>query len=177
MSRVANYPIEVPKGVEVTLDASSLKVKGAKGSLSISLDEAVDVKNEEGRIRFVPKRNDAHSNAMAGTLRAHARNMVQGVSQGFSKKLELQGVGYRAQATGGRLDLQLGFSHPIQYELPDGIKAETPSQSEVIVSGVDRQLVGQVASEIRGFRPPEPYKGKGVRYSNERVVRKEAKKK
>lgn len=177
MSRVANYPIEVPKGVEVTLDASSLKVKGAKGSLSISLDEAVDVKSEDGRIRFVPKRNDAHSNAMAGTLRAHTRNMVQGVSQGFSKKLELQGVGYRAQATSGRLDLQLGFSHPIQYKLPEGIKAETPSQNEIIVSGVDRQLVGQVASEIRSFRPPEPYKGKGVRYSDERVVRKEAKKK
>ncbi|HET6472929.1 MAG TPA: 50S ribosomal protein L6 [Pseudomonadales bacterium] len=177
MSRVANYPIEVPKGVEVTLDASSLKVKGAKGSLSISLDEAVDVKNEEGRLRFVPKRDDAHAHAMAGTLRAHTRNMVQGVSQGFSKKLELQGVGYRAQATSGRLDLQLGFSHPIQYKLPEGIKAETPSQSEIIVSGVDRQLVGQVASEIRSFRPPEPYKGKGVRYADERVVRKEAKKK
>jgi large subunit ribosomal protein L6 len=177
MSRVANYPIEVPKGVEVTLDASSLKVKGSKGSLSVSLDEAVDVKREDGRIRFVPKRDDAHSHSMAGTLRAHTRNMIHGVSQGFSKKLELQGVGYRAQAQGARLDLQLGFSHPIQYKLPDGIKAETPSQSEIIVSGVDRQLVGQVASEIRGFRPPEPYKGKGVRYADERVVRKEAKKK
>jgi len=177
MSRVANYPIEVPKGVEVTLDASSVKVKGAKGSLSTRLNEAVDVKQEENRLRFVARRADAHAEAMAGTLRALVRNMIVGVSQGFTKRLELQGVGYRAQAQGGRLDLQLGFSHPIQYKLPDGIKAETPSQNEVVLTGVDKQLVGQVASEIRGFRPPEPYKGKGVRYANERVVRKEAKKK
>ncbi len=177
MSRVANYPIEVPKGVEVTLDSASLKVKGAKGSLSTSLSEAVEITREDDRLRFVARREDPQAQAMAGTLRALVRNMIHGVSQGFSKRLELQGVGYRAQAQAGRLDLQLGFSHPIQYKLPDGIKAETPSQNEVILTGVDKQLVGQVASEIRGFRPPEPYKGKGVRYADERVVRKEAKKK
>ena len=177
MSRVANYPIDVPKGVEVTLDALTLSVKGAKGALATALDAAVEITREDGRLRFAAKGADAHSQAMAGTLRALVRNMMIGVSQGFTKKLELQGVGYRAQAQGGRLDLQLGFSHPIQYQLPDGIKAETPSQSEVVVSGVDKQLVGQVASEIRGFRPPEPYKGKGVRYANEMVRRKEAKKK
>ena len=177
MSRVGNYPIDVPKGVEVTLDAAELRVKGSKGSLSVPVDEAVEIKREDDRLRFTARRDDQHSQAMAGTLRALVNNMLKGVSQGFSKKLELQGVGYRAQATAGRLDLQLGFSHPVQYKLPEGIKAETPSQTEVIVSGVDKQLVGQVASEIRGFRPPEPYKGKGVRYANERVVRKEAKKK
>ena len=177
MSRVANYPIDVPKGVEVTLDESTLRVKGSKGALATALNEAVEIKREDDRLRFSAKREDAHSQAMAGTLRALVRNMMIGVSQGFSKKLELQGVGYRAQATAGRLDLQLGFSHPIQYQLPEGIKAETPSQSEVVVSGVDKPLVGQVASEIRGFRPPEPYKGKGVRYANEAVRRKEAKKK
>jgi large subunit ribosomal protein L6 len=177
MSRVANYPIDVPKGVEVTLDALTLSVKGAKGALTTALDAAVEVTREDDRLRFSAKAADAHSQAMAGTLRALVRNMLVGVSQGFSKKLELQGVGYRAQAQGGRLDLQLGFSHPIQYQLPNGIKADTPSQSEIIVSGVDKQLVGQVASEIRGFRPPEPYKGKGVRYANETVQRKEAKKK
>ncbi len=177
MSRVANYPIDVPKGVEVTLDELTLSVKGAKGALSTALDASVEITREDGRLRFAAKAADAHSQAMAGTLRALVRNMMFGVSQGFTKKLELQGVGYRAQAQGRRLDLQLGFSHPIQYELPEGIKAETPSQSEVVVSGVDKQLVGQVASEIRGFRPPEPYKGKGVRYADEMVRRKEAKKK
>ena len=177
MSRVGNYPIEVPKGVEVTLDANTLSVKGAKGSLSVPVDEAVEIKREDDRLRFTARRPDQHAQAMAGTLRALVGNMLTGVSKGFSKKLELQGVGYRASAQGTRLDLQLGFSHPVQYKLPEGIKAETPSQTEVIVSGVDKQLVGQVASEIRGFRPPEPYKGKGVRYANERVVRKEAKKK
>src|SRR4051812_10877003 len=128
MSRVANYPIEVPKGVEVTLDAMSLNVKGAKGSLSTALSDAVEIKREDQSLRFVAKNADQHAQAMAGTLRALVRNMILGVSQGFTKRLELQGVGYRAQAQGGRLDLQLGFSHPIQYKLPDGIKAETPSQ-------------------------------------------------
>src|SRR5262245_8851035 len=177
MSRVSNYPIDIPKGVEIELNAETLSVKGSKGSLRSALDESVEVTREDGRLRFVAKREDKHSQAMAGTLRALARNMMLGVSQGFQKKLELQGVGYRAQAQGKKLDLQLGFSHPIQYPLPDGIKIETPTQTEVIVSGVDKQLVGQVASEIRGFRPPEPYKGKGVRYAGEHVRRKEAKKK
>ncbi|MCX7066046.1 MAG: 50S ribosomal protein L6 [Proteobacteria bacterium] len=177
MSRVANYPIDVPKGVEVTLGATSLSVKGAKGSLSTPVSDVVEIKREDDRLRFSATGVDQHSQAMAGTLCALVRNMMIGVSQGFAKKLELQGVGYRAQAQGNRLDLQLGFSHPVQYQLPAGIKVETPSQSEVVVSGVDKQLVGQVAAEIRGFRPPEPYKGKGVRYANEQVRRKEAKKK
>jgi len=177
MSRVANYPIDVPKGVEVTLSATSLSVKGTKGSLSTPVSDVVEIKREDDRLRFSATGVDQHSQAMAGTLRALVRNMMIGVSQGFAKKLELQGVGYRAQAQGTRLDLQLGFSHPVQYQLPAGIKVETPSQSEVVVSGVDKQLVGQVAAEIRGFRPPEPYKGKGVRYANEQVRRKEAKKK
>ena len=177
MSRVANYPIDIPRGVDVELDASTLSVKGTKGTLLTPLDEAVQVTREDSRLRFEAKRIDKHSQAMAGTLRALVRNMMTGVSQGFQKKLELQGVGYRAQAQGDKLDLQLGFSHPVKYQLPAGIKAETPTQTEVIVSGVDKQLVGQVASEIRGFRPPEPYKGKGVRYAGERVRRKEAKKK
>jgi large subunit ribosomal protein L6 len=178
MSRVANYPIEVPKGVEVTLDAATLRVKGAKGTLSTPVSDVVEIKREDDRLRFTARRGDQYAQSMAGTLRALARNMIIGVSQGFSKKLELQGVGYRAAAQGaGRLDLQLGFSHAVLYKLPEGIKVETPSQTEVIVTGVDKQLVGQVASEIRGFRPPEPYKGKGVRYADERVVRKEAKKK
>ncbi len=177
MSRVANYPIDVPKGVEVTLDGATLRVKGAKGSLSVSMDEAVEIEREDDRLRFTARRADQHAQSMAGTLRALVGNMLVGVSKGFTKKLELQGVGYRAAAQSKHLDLQLGFSHPIKYPLPDGIKVETPSQNEVIVSGADRQLVGQVASEIRGFRPPEPYKGKGVRYADERVKRKEAKKK
>ena len=178
MSRVGNYPIDVPKGVEVTLDAAKLSVKGSKGSLSVPVDEAVEIKREDDRLRFTARRNDQHSQAMAGTLRAlreqHAERRVARVLE------EARTAGRRlsrASGNGGRLDLQLGFSHPVQYKLPEGIKAETPSQTEVIVSGVDKQLVGQVASEIRGFRPPEPYKGKGVRYANERVVRKEAKKK
>jgi large subunit ribosomal protein L6 len=177
MSRVANYPIDIPQGVDVELSTSTLSVKGKQGMLQAALDEAVEVTREDNRLRFAAKSIDKHSQAMAGTLRALVRNMMTGVSQGFQKKLELQGVGYRAQAQGRRLDLQLGFSHPIQYPLPEGIKIETPTQTEVVVSGVDKQLVGQVASEIRSFRPPEPYKGKGVRYAGERVTRKEAKKK
>jgi len=177
MSRVANYPIDIPKGVDVELGAGALSVKGSRGSLHSALDESVDVTREDDRLRFAAKRNDKHSQAMAGTLRALVRNMLTGVSTGFQKKLELQGVGYRAQAQGKKLDLQLGFSHPVHYALPDGITVETPSQTEVIISGIDKQLVGQVASEIRGYRPPEPYKGKGVRYAGERVRRKEAKKK
>ncbi len=177
MSRVANYPIDIPNGVDVELNASSLNVKGSKGSMRSLLDESVQVTREDNRLRFAAKRVDKHSQSMAGTLRALVRNMLTGVSSGFEKRLELQGVGYRAQAQGKRLDLQLGFSHPVQYALPEGITVETPSQTEVIVRGMDKQLVGQVASEIRGFRPPEPYKGKGVRYLGERVRRKEAKKK
>jgi large subunit ribosomal protein L6 len=177
MSRVANYPIEIPKGVEVEMTGSTLQVKGGKGVMRSELDDSVAVTREDSRLRFSAKDTSQRAEAMAGTLRALVRNMMTGVSTGFQKKLELQGVGYRAQAQGKRLDLQLGFSHPVQYPLPDGITVETPSQTEIVIKGFDKQLVGQVASEIRGYRPPEPYKGKGVRYAGERVRRKEAKKK
>lgn len=177
MSRVANYPVEIPNGVEVELTSSTLEVKGSRGALHSELDDAVSVTRDENVLRFAAKGRDQRGEAMAGTLRALVRNMITGVSTGFEKRLELQGVGYRAQAQGRRLDLQLGFSHPVQYSLPEGITAETPSQTEIVIKGVDKQLVGQVAAEIRGYRPPEPYKGKGVRYVGERVRRKEAKKK
>jgi large subunit ribosomal protein L6 len=177
MSRVANYPIEIPKGVEVELTGSTLQVKGSNGAMRSELDESVAVTREDNHLRFAAKSKSQRAEAMAGTLRALVRNMITGVSTGFQKRLELQGVGYRAQAQGKRLDLQLGFSHPVQYPLPEGITVETPSQTEIVIKGFDKQLVGQVASEIRGYRPPEPYKGKGVRYVGERVRRKEAKKK
>jgi large subunit ribosomal protein L6 len=177
MSRVAKNPIDLPKGVEARIAGDTLTVKGAKGSLTLTLNPAVTVTCEGNQIRVAAKQSDRVSRALAGTARAHAANMVAGVSQGFQKKLELVGVGYRAQAQGRKLNLQLGYSHPIAYELPAGIEAQTPSQTEIVVGGADCQLVGQVASEIRGFRPPEPYKGKGVRYAGERIERKEAKKK
>jgi large subunit ribosomal protein L6 len=177
MARTANHPLQLPKGVEVKLDPEKLSIKGGKGSLAVKLDADVDVKHDGTLIRFSSKHDTKHSRTMAGTLRALVRNMLDGVTQGYQKKLELQGVGYRAQAQGRKLNLTLGFSHPIQYEVPEGVKVETPSQTEIIVTGVDKQLVGQVAAEIRAFRKPEPYKGKGVRYTGERVRRKEAKKK
>jgi large subunit ribosomal protein L6 len=177
MSRVAKNPIDLPKGVEAKLSGQTLTVKGAKGSLTLAVNPAVSVACEGNQIRVAARANDRVSRALAGTARALAANMVTGVSQGFQKKLELVGVGYRAQAQGRKLNLQVGFSHPIAYELPAGIEAQTPSQTEIIVQGVDSQLVGRVASEIRDFRPPEPYKGKGVRYAGERVQQKEAKKK
>lgn len=177
MSRVAKNPVALPKGVEAKVDANALTVKGAKGSLSMAVNKAVKVTLEGGELKFEARGKDSAARAQAGTARALAMNMVNGVSTGFERKLELQGVGYRAQAQGRKLNLQVGFSHPVAYELPKGIEVATPTQTEIIVSGVDKQLVGQVASEIRAFRPPEPYKGKGVRYSGERVKRKEAKKK
>ena len=177
MARTANHPLQVPKGVEVKLDPEKLSIKGGKGSLALRLDADVDVKHDGTLIRFASKHDTKRSRTMAGTLRALVRNMLDGVTQGYQKKLELQGVGYRAQAQGRKLNLTLGFSHPIQYEVPEGVKVETPSQTEIVVTGVDKQLVGQVAAEIRAFRKPEPYKGKGVRYTGERVRRKEAKKK
>jgi len=177
MSRVAKNPIDLPKGVEARLDGTALTVKGAKGSLALEVNPSVAVTCEANQIRFVPRDGGAQSDALAGTARALAMNMVTGVSTGFQKKLELIGVGYRAQAQGNKLNLQLGFSHPVVYEMPKGIEVQTPTQTEIVLSGVDNQLIGQVASEIRGFRPPEPYKGKGVRYAGERVLRKEAKKK
>ena len=177
MSRVADNPVKIEDGVTVVMEGQEVKVDGPKGSLSMTGNALVDLKVEEGLVVFVPNGNDRKSEAMAGTTRALLQNMVLGVSEGFEKRLELQGVGYRAQAKGNQVSLQLGFSHPVDYELPEGISAETPSQTEIVISGNDKQQVGQVCAEIRGFRPPEPYKGKGIRYQGEYVRRKEAKKK
>jgi large subunit ribosomal protein L6 len=177
MSRVANAPVEVPSGVEVKVNGQDVAVKGAKGELKLVIHNTVELTQEDNVLKVAARNGDRSANAMAGTMRALVANMVAGVSDGFSRKLELQGVGYRAQAQGQKLNLQLGFSHPVVYMLPEGITAETPSQTEVVVSGIDKQLVGQVCAEIRAFRPPEPYKGKGVRYAGEYVRRKEAKKK
>ena len=177
MSRVADNPVKIVDGVTVDIEGQEVKVDGPKGSLRMTINALVDLKVEEGLVMFVPNGNDRKSEAMAGTTRALLQNMVLGVSEGFEKRLELQGVGYRAQAKGNQVSLQLGFSHPVDYELPEGISAETPSQTEIVISGNDKQQVGQVCAEIRGFRPPEPYKGKGIRYQGEYVRRKEAKKK
>lgn len=175
MSRVAKSPVVVPAGVEVKLDGTNVSVKGGKGSLSINIHDTVAVQIEDGAVTFNVK--DGRSWAHAGTARALVNNMVRGVTKGFEKKLELIGVGYRAKAAGKSLNLTLGFSHPIDYQLPEGVSAETPSQTEILLRAADKQLLGQAAAEIRAFRPPEPYKGKGIRYSDERVLRKEAKKK
>ena len=177
MSRVAKIPVRVADGVDVDLASGSVTVKGAKGSLSLAVSHEVEVKQENGALSFAPRSGSHAAKALAGTTRSLVNNMVVGVSQGFEKRLELQGVGYRAQAQGRQLNLQLGFSHPVQYALPEGIDVETTTQTQIVVKGIDKQLVGQVAAEIRAFRPPEPYKGKGVRYVGERVRRKEGKKK
>ncbi|MBN2700806.1 MAG: 50S ribosomal protein L6 [Methylothermaceae bacterium] len=177
MSRIANKPITIPQGVEVKLQGQDLSVKGAKGNLSWRVHDSVEVQIEDQVIRLQARLNAQQAVAMAGTMRALINNMVTGVSQGFERKLLLQGVGYRAQVQGKKLNLTLGFSHPVVYEAPDGITLETPSQTEIAVKGADKQKVGQVAAEIRAYRPPEPYKGKGIRYADEHVVRKEAKKK
>ena len=174
MSRVAKNPITLPSGVDININGSELKVKGPKGNLELNLHPGVSLEENDGQYLVKP---DSDKNlAMAGTFRALVNNMVVGVSDGFQKNLKLIGVGYRAQLQGNKLNLALGFSHPIEYDAPEGIKIETPSQTEIIVSGCDKQKVGQVAADIRSYRPPEPYKGKGVRYADERVVRKEAKK-
>ena len=177
MSRVAKNPVVLPAGVEVKLTGQQLSVKGAKGALELNVHSSVEVLQEAGELRFAARNGDQQTRAMAGTTRALVNNMVIGVSTGFERKLQLVGVGYKAQAKGQVLNLALGFSHPIDYELPDGVVAETPNQTEILIKGVDKQLVGQVAAEIRDFRRPEPYKGKGVRYADEVVRRKEAKKK
>jgi len=177
MSRVAKQPIPLPKGVEATITADAVSVKASKGSLNIPLHAAVQVTNDNGVLHVAVKEGQDEAIAQAGTARALIANAVHGVSQGFQKKLELVGVGYRAQTQGKVLNLTLGFSHPVNYQIPEGITIETPSQTEILVKGMDLQKVGQVAADIRAYRPPEPYKGKGVRYSNERVVLKEAKKK
>lgn len=177
MSRVAKEPVELPKGVEFNQSGSSITIKGGNGTLTMELNSEVELTQEDNELRVAPRSGSRFATAISGTTRALIANMVQGVSAGFEKKLELVGVGYRAQAQGKKLNLTLGFSHPVVYEVPDGITVETPSQTEILVKGADKQVVGQIAAEIRRFRPPEPYKGKGVRYSDERVVMKEAKKK
>ena len=175
MSRVAKKPVALPKGVELNVQPDSVSAKGPKGTLSVPKPAAIDVKIEEGTALFTTE--DAALIPLTGTLRAILANMVKGVSEGFERKLELVGVGYRAQAQGRNLNLTLGFSHPVVYAAPEGITIETPSQTEIVVRGADKQRVGQVAAEIRAYRSPEPYKGKGVRYSGERIELKETKKK
>ena len=177
MSRIANTPVTLPKGVEASLSDSAISVKGSKGNLNLSLHDLVTVAQDGEDLKVSAKDGSRQAGALAGTFRSLINNMVVGVSEGFQKKLELQGVGYRAKASGKTVNLTVGYSHPINYQLPDGVTAETPSQTEIVISGADKQLVGQVAAELRKFRPPEPYKGKGIRYADERVYRKEARKK
>ena len=177
MSRIAKAPITVPSGVEVKVNGQEVAVKGNKGELVRTLNDAVVVKLEDGVVSFAPAEGFKDAWAQAGTARANVNNMVVGVTEGFKKTLLLQGVGYRTQVKGQDVNLTLGFSHPVVYTLPQGISATAPSQTEIILEGADKQQVGQVAAEIRAFRPPEPYKGKGVRYADENVRRKEAKKK
>lgn len=177
MSRVANQAITLPKGVTATITTDSVTVKGAKGTMSLPLTAAIEVVQEGDLLKVNQKVETRQSNIEAGTTRAHLANYVTGVSSGFERKLELVGVGYRAAAQGKSLNLTLGFSHPVVYAAPEGVVIETPSQTEILIKGIDRQKVGQVAADIRAYRPPEPYKGKGVRYSGEKIELKEAKKK
>jgi large subunit ribosomal protein L6 len=177
MSRIANAPVEIPAGVEVSLSNNEISIKGSKGTLTRTIHPEVEVTQEGTSLKSSARTVAKQSTALAGTTRALLNNMVVGVSQGFEKKLTLVGVGYRAKAQGNKLDLTLGFSHPVEYIAPEGINIETPSQTEIVVTGADKQQVGQVAADIRAYRSPEPYKGKGVRYSDEHVARKDAKKK
>lgn len=177
MSRIAKVAVELPKGVEFQQAGNVVTIKGNKGVLSLELNSEVQVGQDDGLLSVTPRSGSKFASAISGTTRALLANMVTGVNEGFERKLELIGVGYRAQAQGNKLNLTLGFSHPVVYAVPEGISIETPSQTEIVIKGTDKQKIGQVAAEIRRFRPPEPYKGKGVRYSDEHVVRKEAKKK
>lgn len=177
MSRVAKKPITIPAGVEVSLDGQDLAVKGPKGRLQLEIHPNVEVVESDGSLQCAARGKRQGDIALAGTMRALINNMVEGVSAGFERKLELRGVGYRAQAQGSTLNLTLGFSHPVAHVMPEGVSVETPTQTEVVLRGVDKQLVGQVAAQVRAYRPPEPYKGKGVRYAGEKVIMKEAKKK
>ncbi len=177
MSRVGKMPIAVPKGVDVAITSDQITVKGSGGTLTRQMNALVTVKNDDGKLSFAPANDSSEADAMSGTMRALVNNMVNGVGKGFEKKLSLVGVGFRAQAAGSKLNLQIGFSHPVVKDMPAGVKVATPTQTEIIISGPDRQQVGQVAAEVRAFRPPEPYKGKGIRYVDERVVLKETKKK
>lgn len=177
MSRIAKQPVTVPKGVEVKIDGQNVSAKGPKGNENCQIHSTVDVSFDDGVLGVKPNNKSKAAVAMAGTMRSLLNNMVTGVAEGFEKKLELRGVGYRAQAQGNAINLSLGFSHPVVHKIPEGIKVETPSQTEIVVSGSSKQVVGQVAADIRSYRPPEPYKGKGVRYVDEYVAMKEAKKK
>lgn len=177
MSRIAKMPIELPSGVEARVNGQDLNIKGGKGAFDYVVHDSVEVAQQDNALVFKAKSDtDNKAWAMAGTMRALTNNMVTGVSTGFEKKLELVGVGYRAQAQGNKLNLTLGFSHPVVHDVPEGVAVETPSQTEIILRGIDKQKIGQVAAEIRAYRPPEPYKGKGVKYADERIIRKEAKK-
>lgn len=176
MSRIANNPITVPAGVEININGNSVKIKGKKGEMSHQVHSLVSVSQENGVLKLVAKNNSKFAKALSGTTRALLQNLVTGVTDGFEEKLEIIGVGYRAQAQGKVLNLTLGFSHPVNFDVPEGITIETPSQTEIVIKGLDKRLVGQVAANIRNYRPPEPYKGKGVRYVNEHIIRKEAKK-
>jgi len=177
MSRIAKYPVALPQGVELTLAAGSISVKGPLGTIARAADPNVEVKKAGEQVLFTALGNSNHANAMSGTMRALVANMVLGVTKGFEKRLALVGVGFRAQAQGDKLNLSLGFSHPVVHQMPKGVKVVTPTQTEIVISGIDKQLVGQVAAEVRAHRSPEPYKGKGGRYANEVIVLKETKKK
>ena len=175
MARIT--PISIPSGITITISGQDVNVKGSKGNLDQTLHASVEVAQNDGQLTFTPREGAPNGVAHSGTARALLNNMITGVSEGFEKKLELVGVGYRAQAQGKKVNLTLGFSHPVEHELPEGVTAETPSQTEIVIKGIDKQKVGQVAADIRAYRPPEPYKGKGVKYAGEHIVRKEAKKK
>ena len=177
MSRVGKMPIAVPKGVDVSINDEQISVKGTLGTLVRTANPLVSVKNEDGKLSFVPADESAAADAMSGTMRALVANMVNGVSKGFERKLTLVGVGFRAQAQGQKLNLQIGFSHPVAKDMPAGITVACPTQTEIVIKGSDRQVVGQIAAEVRAIRPPEPYKGKGIRYAEEKVSLKETKKK
>jgi len=177
MSRIAKAPVELPSAVKIELKGQDLKVSGKNGKLSFTINDKVVIQQEDNVLKFSPKDNSKAAGALAGTMRSLVNNMVIGVDKGFEKKLILNGVGYRAKASGKTLNMSLGFSHPVVYSLPEGVTAETPTQTEIVLKSADKQLLGQAASEVRAFRPPEPYKGKGVRYADEHVRRKEAKKK
>ena len=177
MSRIGKLPVAVPAGVEVAVKEDLINVKGALGVLALAQNALVKVENNAGSLSFTPVNESREANAMSGTMRQLVNNMVVGVSKGFEKKLSLIGVGYKAQAQGAKLNLNVGFSHPVEIEMPAGIKVETPTPTEIVIKGADRQRVGQIASEVRAVRPPEPYKGKGIRYADEKVVIKETKKK
>ncbi|MDZ7843158.1 MAG: 50S ribosomal protein L6 [Gammaproteobacteria bacterium] len=177
MSRIADAPVTIPSGVEFNLEGQNVTVKGPKGELRMCAHDLVGVEQEDGEFKVRSRVDSKEAVALAGTTRALVNNMVNGVTNGFEKRLTIIGVGYRAQAQGQKLNLTLGFSHPVAYDVPEGVAVETPTQTEIVVRGADKQQVGQVAAEIRAYRPPEPYKGKGVRYSDEQVLRKQAKKK